>query len=179
MNPVVKGLLGEEEVKLFLIEYTKQFGGYFLSPAIVPIDDTVTQVDFIVFTKHLMACIEVKSWAGEVIVPQFDESWKIIYKNKITTTCNPFQQNSYHCKAVDNNSVCGIRYDNLVLFPDTTSIYNKQKYTINMDELLLRLNYGVKDYSDSVIEKEYLHFKKLTEDNYYLYMLREFMHITI
>lgn len=174
ITPDMKGYLGEKDVRSVL-ELLESDNFKYLYDVVIPRLNTVTQVDFMVFSTKVFACLEVKAWTGEVFIPTGTEKWRTVYGHQSITLHSPLDQNDAHVRAANNNSLCGISYDSYIVFPRNPVIHNKLTNTGTLSEMVSYLVSSPDRYPKEFVAKEYEHFKKLSEENFPVFMEKEFM----
>lgn len=177
MSSSLKGLLGEQRVKSVL-DTLKSYGVRYIDDASLPTTNGgVTQIDFIVFSPSIVACLEVKTWYGKIYVPNSDEHWRVVYKKQIIVPSNPLTQNDIHCRAAISCSPNNLRYNNLLVFPSDPLFNNKKTYTCNMTDLVEVLTNGRAKYSESILTEEYERLNQISIKNYDRLMDKEISRI--
>ena len=173
MSSSLKGYYGEQKIKSILLGL-KPHGVRFLEDVSLPTcNNGVTQIDFIVFSNSLIACLEVKAWYGNIYVPDKGEHWKVTYNKQIVTPPDPVAQNDVHCRAATNASPNGIRYTNLLVFPTNPVIYNKKYYTCTTTDLITMLTDYHKKYSNEIIKQEFEALSNVSNEHYQSLMEKE------
>lgn len=173
LSPDMKGFLGEKET-LSVLKQLKQRGILFLHDVVVPRTNTVTQIDFMLFSTKVFMCLEVKSWGGEVFIPVANEKWKTVYGHQTIPVHNPLSQNEVHVRAANENSLHGIPYENYVVFPKNPVIHNKKPNTGTLSDLVSYVVELPDKYPEEFVQKEYEHFKELTDIYYPAFLEKEF-----
>lgn len=171
----MKGYLGEREVKEVLKLLERQ-GVRHLYNAVVPRGSTVTQIDFMLFSKRVFLCLEVKAWSGEIFIPSEENGkWKLVYGRQTIRPHNPLDQNDAHTRAANANSLCGVKYENYVVFPKNPIIHNKLYNTGSLADLVNFIFSANEKYPQEFVDKEYAHFEELTQEYYPDFMEKEYL----
>lgn len=166
LSSSLKGLYGEQRVK-FILDSLEPYGVRYIDDASLPTaNGGVTQIDFIVFSPSVLACLEVKTWYGKVYVPQDNDRWRVVYDKQIILPSNPVIQNDIHCRACMASSPNDLYYKNLLVFPSDPVIYNKKPYTCNVTDLISILMNRTANYTEAVLQQEYETLSRISADNY-------------
>ncbi len=173
LTPDMKGYLGEQEVQSVLKRLEPR-GIKSLHDVVVPRLSTVTQIDFMLFSTKIFMCLEVKSWCGEVFIPLNNESWRTVYGHQSIPIHSPIEQNEVHVRAANENSLCGVNYENYVVFPKNPIIHNKLINTGTFSDLISYISSLPEIYPKEFVDKEYEHFKQLTDMYYPAFLEKEY-----
>lgn len=174
VTPDMKGYLGERDVRSVL-DLLKSDNFKYLYNAVIPRLNTVTQIDFMIFSTKVFACLEVKAWTGEIFIPVGNEKWRTVYGHQSISLHSPIDQNAAHVRAANNNSLYGINYDSYIVFPKNPVIHNKLINTGTLSDMVSYLVSSPNKYPQEFVMQEYNHFKQLTEENFSSFMEKEYM----
>lgn len=140
MNASLKGYIGELSFKSKLDILCKNKKNiYYSYDTVIKTLHSSTQIDFIILSPYICACVEYKTWDGNVIIPDYlSDPWCVAYYKSfkqlnnlnyvgidggVVTPKNPFSQNEYHRKALNKIPGLTIKFKNIIVFPDSTKLY--------------------------------------------------------
>ena len=173
-----KGIIGEQRVVNILNTLSRSYELYTLYNVILPSNTgNITQVDALVFSKKVLLCIEVKAWTClQIDIPDNTRtSWKATYANQdVVNGASPIKQNDYHLDVIRDCSNNGYLYVPFVVFTENPKIINKQPNVGNLTDLVHCITDKPDIYSSEFIKKEYELMKKLSEQYYSNFVIKEF-----
>lgn len=175
MTSNLKGFQGEKEVESVLQQISRRYTFKYIADAVVPTaGNSVTQIDFMIFSKRVFMCIEVKAWNGEIFIPKNKyDKWKVTYDSRPITPHNPIEQNEFHTRTVNNLSPLGMKYVNYIVFPNNPKIHNRLYTTGTLSDLASYICLKPERFSEETVEREYKKFRDLTDKYFPKYLERE------
>lgn len=132
----IRGIQGENTVKSHLKKLIKN-DEYLFSNLLLPLKNGYkTEIDCVLLSKKGIFCIEIKNWIGHISGTEESEYWIQEYDNPNMENKqhrNPYKQNEFHCRILEEKLDNDFRVNNIVLFPnieDRKELFSNSTYDI-------------------------------------------------